>query len=459
MTISLRDYQERAKVAVRAEMAAGRRRVVLVLPTGAGKTRVGASVCEDAVARGNPVVWLAHRSELVEQAASTIEGHGLRVGVIAAQSKRRPDPGAPIQVASIQTLVARPDQRPPCKLMIPDECHHLSSDAEVWTALVREYPGVALLGLTATPETGRGAGLRDMFDALVTGATVRELTALWQSDSTQGLVPCRVIRPDKLLDPGQIAQGPVDAYCDHAPGRQAILFARNVEEARRYAGEFAARGVRAECVTGDTPDADRDAALQLFRRGVVRVLCNVYVMTEGTDLPMAEVVILARGAGSAGIYLQMTGRGLRPWPGKTECLLIDLRGVSHHPQIGLPDDERAFSLDGRGISLVKGDARCAVCKELLEGGSYPCPRCQYEPTSGEGAGETTVVGMPLSAARRWGGAADEQQRTRTLLKWVREALARGHKPTIARHKWRGTFGDELSATRLQWAIEEVRRAG
>lgn len=460
--IALRDYQTRLIHAARAEMLRGKRRVLCVMPTGAGKTVTAAAMVESAVAKGRRVGWLTHRAELVEQAATTLERFGLTVGVVSAKSRRLPALLASVKVCSIQTLLARESDRPELDVLFWDEAHHANDSAKEWTGLLASYPGAPIVGLTATPECGSGAGLGGSFDALVVGPTVRELTALWEQDHTQGLVPCRWVGPDRMLEAGQIAQDPVVGYREYGRGehgewRQAILFAKSVEEAHKYAASFNAAGVRAECVTGVTGNADREASLNLFRRGVVRVLTNVYVLTEGTDLPMAEVIMLARGAGSASIYLQMVGRGLRPSPGKTSCLLWDGRGVAHLH--GQPDDERAYSLDGRGITLVR-EAACAVCRQPL-GDGYPCSRCGYKPESatGEGTGETEVVGVPMSPARRWGTTADEQQRTRTLLKWVREATEKGHRPTAVRHKWRGVFGDELSVARLQWAIEEVRRAG
>ena len=436
---SLRDYQRDAIAKARREMAAGRRRVVLVLPTGAGKTRTASAIVQSAIAKGTRVLWLAHRTELVDQAAETLGGFGLEVGVVAASSRRRAAPDALVQVASVQTLVARDGHRPPAGLIVWDEAHHASDAAECWAGLLDAYPGVAMIGLTATPERGDGAGLAPLFNGLVVGATVRQLTEAGH------LVPCEVIRPASELEPGQIAQDPVTAYRDHAGGRQAILFARTVEEAARYAAALQAAGTRAECVTAQTPPADRGAALTLFRRGVVRVLCNVYVLTEGTDLPCAEVCILARGAGSAGIYVQMVGRVLRPAPGKRGALLIDLRGVSHRH--GAPEEERLYSLEGRGMRLAV-TARCRVCQQELPGG-YPC-ECGYAPTAGDAA-ETEVVGVPLVKFARM-IAQGPQQRQETLERWVRRALDAGHRPASVRHRWRAVYGEELSAARLMAAV-------
>ena len=444
-SIDLRDYQQSAIDAARSEMRAGRNRVVIVLPTGAGKTRVGSAIVQQSIQRGNRVLWLAHRAELVEQACATLEDFGLDVGTVAASSRRRARPDAPVQVASIQTLVARDEERPPARLLVWDECHHASEAAECWSGLLDAYRGVPMIGLTATPERGDGAGLAPLFTGLVVGATVRQLTEAGH------LVPCEIVRPAQMLQPGQVAQDPVSAYLEHAPGRSAILFARTVEEAQRYAAELGERGVRAECVTAMTPPAERDGALELFRRGVVKVLCNVFVLTEGTDLPRAEVCVLARGAGSCGIFVQMVGRVLRPAPGKTSALLIDLRGMTH--LWGAPEEERTYSLEGRGMRLAT-TSRCRVCQQPLEGG-YPCQGCGYAPTAAEAA-ETVVANVPLVRFARM-IAQSPEQRQETLERWVRRAIDAGHNPRSVRYKWKAVYGEELSAERLMAAVTAVAR--
>jgi DNA repair protein RadD len=443
--ISLRPYQQDAIDRVRQEMRRGKRRVVLVLPTGSGKTRTGAAIVQSAIGKRQRALWLAHRTELVDQACATMHSFGLPVGCVAASSKWPSRAEAPVQVASIQTLVARETHRPEANLIVWDEAHHASEAAECWSGLLDAYPDTPMVGLTATPERGDGAGLSPLFNGIVVGATVRQLTEMGH------LVPCEIVRPGRMLESGQIAQHPLAAYQDHGAMRQGIVFARTVEEARRYAEEFTAAGVRAECITATTSAKDRELALDLFRRGIVRMLTNVFVLTEGTDLPTAAVCILARGAGSAGIYLQMVGRVLRPSPGKSSALLLDLRGVSHCH--GMPEDERLYSLDGRGISLAQ-TRHCQVCSAILEGG-YPCQACGYC-TDGSGeAAQTSIVNEPLVKFARM-IAQGPQQRHETLLRWIRAALDKGHKPTSVRYKWKAVYQEELSAAAIMAAVAEVQ---
>ena len=443
--ISLRDYQHDAVRKARAEMRRGNRRCVIVLPTGAGKTRLGAFIVASAIGMGGRVLWMAHRTELVDAACRTLHGFGLPVGCVAASSKWPVNRDASVQVASIQTLVAREAHRPPATLIVWDEAHHACDEgAAAWTGLLDAYPNVPLLGLTATPERGDGGGLSGIFTGLVVGATVRQLTEAGH------LVPCEIVRPGRMLENGQIAQHPLAAYQEHGGGRPCIVFARTVEEARAYAAEFTAAGHRAECITATTPAGDREIALELYRRGVVRVLTCVYVLTEGTDLPMAAVCILARGAGSAGIYIQMVGRVLRPSPGKSSALLLDLRGVSHVH--GAPEEERAYSLDGRGITLTQ-QRHCQVCQQPVD--SYPCESCGYAPAGGDQA-ETTIVNEPMAKFQRM-LAQSPAQREETLRRWVARALDAGHKVTSVKYRWSAVYKEELSSARLMAAVADVNR--
>lgn len=179
-------------------------------------------------------------------------------------------------------------------------------------------------------------------------------------------------------------------------------------------------------------------ALELFKQGVVKILCNVYVFTEGTDLPMAQVCILARGASTAGIYLQMVGRVLRPHRGKTRAMLIDLRGISHVHL--MPEDERVFQLEGKGIGFGGGElAKCKVCKSAL-GDGYPCATCGYAPEAGDDkSSASTVVDEPMVKYARM-IAQGPQQRFETLVRWIRAADVKQWKRNSVKHKWRAVYG-------------------
>jgi DNA repair protein RadD len=365
--VTLRDYQERALSGV-FEAFGQSRAVCLIAPTGAGKTVMGSEAVARAACR---TVWLTHRGELIDQSAAALERAGQRVGVFAAGRMENTD--APVVVASWQTLLGR-DEVPPADLLVVDECHHAKGTE--WQKVLERYASARLLGLTATPQRGDGRSLGDVFERLVVAAQYSELITAGH------LVPCRVFRPDQDMSP-DLAQHPVDAYKRHAPGKSCIVFARSVELAKQYAAEFTEAGHAAEAIEANTPASVRADIIDRFKRGETRVLVNVFVLTEGFDAPATEVCIIARGCSYTATFLQMVGRVLRPAPGKTAAILIDLAGVSHSH--GLPTEDRTYSLDGKQAISSTGALRvcpaCGLC--YAPTGDRACPGCGHVTEAGE----------------------------------------------------------------------------
>ena len=432
---ALRSYQLEAIDAVRAEVGQGRRRVCLVLPTGAGKTRTAAEVVRRTIAAGKRVLWFAHRGELVDQAAATLAAQGIVVGAISASATTPPNPYAPAQVATVQTLLAR-NERPEAALLVADEAHHYVADQ--FAKVARDYPRAIVLGLTATPERSDGRGLDELFDGLVVGASIRSLTELGH------LVPCVILRPPARLKPGELAQHPVDAFLAHAGERPTIVFARGVELANEYAEAFVAQGVSACAIHSETPWTERLRATNAFRQGAIRVLVNVYCLTEGFDVPETSCAIIARGCDAAGTYLQMVGRILRPAPGKTDALLIDLRGVSHDH--GAPEDDRVFSL--AGIELVEKVA-CEHCGTPMPRGGT-CPNCKAELAPLQTAQEDVVTGDKLLKFERL-RQDDDRVRILRLAQWLGLARGRGYKQGWAHFKYKAVYGEKPPAVILDQA--------
>lgn len=499
----LRDYQARACAEVAGAWLGGVHRVCLVLPTGGGKTRCGVELAHQIPPERHPgraprVLWLAHRSELLDQAASKLREAGADVAFISP--RHPPDPWASFQVASLDTLVSRA-QRPPADLVVLDECHH--GVADTYADVLASYPDALHLGLTATPQRRDGRALGERYDHLVVGAQYSELL------KSGDLVRCRVRRAPEYLG-SDLARSPLSEWqeygrdAEHPWGRLTFAFAPTVEQAHQWARDFCDAGIPSACVEGNTSADERASLLDRFRAGELRVLWNVYVLTEGVDIPAAECCLLARGVGHAGPFLQIAGRVLRPAPGKLDALMLDMAGATWLH--GLPTCDRQYALTGRSIKAV-GEAlkNCPQCGACIEAAQPVCPECGYvwqkqerrKPKiwdmalqwAADEAGGVENVGADLkrrewtrllalvetrekwslSFARKeyeklfgeavpveWVAAASQGVQARELAKLVRVAQAKGYKPGWIAYRYKAAFGRWPNAEQLAVAREMAR---
>jgi DNA repair protein RadD len=342
-----------------------------------------------------------------------------------------------VQVCSLQTLHARPHERPAADLVIIDEAHRAVATSV--RGVLRAYPSARILGLTATPARSDGRPLGDVFERLVEGPSTA-----WLIENGY-LVPCDVIAPPAYVERGLFAD-PVEAYQRHAPRARAIVFAASVAHAESLAEKFTAAGVPAECITGETSRAVRRGVRDRITAGDLRVLVGVSVFLEGFDCPSIDCVILARGFGVTGAFLQAIGRGLRPSPetGKTKCTVIDLRGAVHLH--GLPDEARSWSLTGEAVRRTEALAAVAHCRECLAlfRPASRCPRC------GARLGVVTRLPRNLSRAEKLEKVSALPPSTRDLRYFAqleRVARVRLRLPPEAASRWalgkfRTRFGRE-----------------
>jgi DNA repair protein RadD len=353
--VKLRQYQIDACDRTEAHLKSVRG-VCMVAPTGAGKTEM---MKEMARRCSGVSLVLTHTKDLVEQTARRLDA-----GVIAAGHPYKK--GLHRYVASIQTLVSR-GLFPLCDQLLIDECHHFI--AEEWRQVLEQYPFTPRVGFTATPERADGQPLGDIFDELVVAAHYSELT------DSGFLVPVRLLRPASELDKG-IALDPVEAYLTKAENRPGFIYCRSVALAYETADILRSHGVVAACIEANTDPVERKLLLERFAAGEIQVLTNMMALTEGVDVPAASVCVLARGMGHVSMYLQSCGRVMRPAPGKADCLVIDLPGLSH--RYGPPNENRLYSLDGEAITRNAEAALrvCMVCGfTFVPGSTGACPRC------------------------------------------------------------------------------------
>lgn len=448
--MSLRPYQVHAIEETRRAFRAGKRAIVIVIPTGGGKTRTAAEIIRSHIAKGGRALFLAHRTELVAQAHEALEDVGLDVGVIAAASCASMNLAAPVQVASTQTLLAREHIELSPSLVVLDEAHHYP--AEVFGSLVARWPSALIIGLSATPARENGNGMAPFFDALVVATTIRKLTA-------EGyLAPLDVIAPDRVLPSRQIARDPADAYAEHCEGRQAVVFAPSVKTARTFLESFEARGIAAAVLDGTQPHAQRAATLARYVGGDLRVLVNCGILTEGWDHPPTGDAILARPCGSLVLYLQIAGRILRPHPSKRRALLIDLTGATRRH--GRPDADRVYALEGRAIMLEEAappGSFCEVCGAVIMPGEPACSECGAERPGQE---DLRIVQTPLKLLARDICAKDsDETRVERLARWIHKASKAGIKVRSAFHKFRGVYGVQATPEQIRAAMHQAQRMG
>jgi len=404
--MQLRDYQVKAiddarSAAARLATTPYRKNIVLVAPTGAGKTVIAAQLARSAVAKGRRVLFLAHRRELVKQCENKLLQFGVDNGVIMSGEFLQME--YEVQVASIDTLRARAMSNnrmpmPPADLVIIDEAHR--SLAPTYMKLIEHYADAVVIGLTATPIRGDGKGLGHVYEEMVQCPTVGELTELghlvparYFAPTIPDLTGIKVVRGDydaKQLEEAMNQRQPVGDIIENwgriAPDRPTIVFASGVKHSIHLRDEFEKVGVRAVHVDGEMTRVERDAAIGGLLDGTYQVVTNCMVLTEGFDMPELSCCVLARPTKNLGLYLQMAGRVLRPSEGKEDTVIIDHSGnVYAH---GFVADDHGWSLDV-GAPMRSAEERrrefkeskpitCVKCSNVYTG-QRACPSCGHVP--------------------------------------------------------------------------------
>lgn len=458
----LRAYQVHALEQLRHQLRAGKRRPLLVSPTGSGKTVTAAELVRSAVAKGSRVLVVAHLKEIIDQTSAKLDLYGVPHGVIQAQHWRR-FPNEPVQIASVQTLVRR--EFPPADLLVIDEAHH--ARAGTYAKIIEHYPDAPVVGLTATPWRGDGKGLGELFDSMVVAATPAELIEQGHlvhfggfSFELPDLSGVKVRGSDYdesqlevACNQTKIVGGIVEQWLAHAGGVRTICFAVGVAHSKSIVERFRQAGVAAEHLDANTPKAEREAILSRLAAGTTRVLSNVAVLTEGWDCPSAACCILACPTKSLVRYLQEVGRVLRPHPesGKDRALIHDHAGALL--SFGLPDESRDYSLEA-DIKVNRdqgpGVTQCpAPCGRIYPSSDPFCPECGTENArqrKDAPAGDKEVE--EVQAQRKV--AIDEIRKIRSVSirtqaaeykRLLKLAETKGYKTGWAAHQFKATFGD------------------
>lgn len=390
--LELRPYQQECLRSILTAYKAGRRRVLVSLPTGTGKTVVF-SAFPGFFRMKKRLLVLAHREELLEQARHKFQLVHPELRVEIEQAERHASDDAQVVIASVPTLgragsprLARL-RREDFFLVVVDEAHHAVADSylRIFDHFGLRDPGTPrlLVGFTATPYRGDGAGLGAVFEDVVFR---RDLRSMIRERHLSRIRGWRIIT-DVDLDAVRVRHGDfvesqlaaavnvevrndivVKAYRDFAPGRRAVIFCADVAHAQAMAAAFGKAGFTAAALWGAMPGPQRQAVLAAFSAGKIAVLANCLVLTEGFDEPRVDCVILARPTKSQLLYVQMVGRGTRLHPDKQDLLVIDVVDNSRkHRLAGL---HHVFDLP-EALAL-RGEDALAVGDELeVIGERYP----------------------------------------------------------------------------------------
>lgn len=367
-TITLRDYQHEAVEAILAAPVQGYDRVLAAMPTGSGKTIVLARVIQRRPGRA---LVLAHRDELITQAADKIRMvmPGADIGIVKAQ---RNESDAAIVVASVQSLSAkRLVTLGAFDTIICDEAHH--SVAPIWKRILTNLGAFErtdaplTLGVTATPERGDKLALGRVFQKIVFRRSLVWMIAKGYLSDVRAVQvhlkadfdALQVRKGDyidsevsDMLSEAHAPEMAARAYLEHAAGRRALIFTPTVALAYEMAAEFRRQGIAAEGLDGTTKPDERRDILARLRSGDTAAVANCGVLTEGFDEPAVDCVF-PKPTRSRGLYCQMVGRGLRLFPGKSDCLLIDLVGVTTRHDLVTSATLLGLDPKPRGLSLMQ----------------------------------------------------------------------------------------------------------
>lgn len=334
--MELRPYQQEAKDAIFEQWDNGVRKTLLVLPTGCGKTVVFAKVTEDCVRQGNRVLILAHRGELLDQAADKLmKTTGLGCALEKAESTCQGS-WFRVVVGSVQTLMRqkRLDQFPEdfFDTIIIDEAHHCISDS--YQKVLQHFPDAQILGVTATPDRGDMQNLGQFFESLAYEYTLPKAIKEGYLAPIKALtIPLKIDMSSVSVQAGDFKVGDIgtalDPYLEgiaeemkkYCSDKKTVVFLPLVKTSQKFRDLLNEHGFQAAEVNGNSQD--RAEILADFEAGKYNVLCNSMLLTEGWDCPSVDCIVVLRPTKVRSLYCQMVGRGTRLFPGKDHLLLLD----------------------------------------------------------------------------------------------------------------------------------------
>ena len=463
----LRDYQSQAIDRLRASLASGKKRPVLMAPTGAGKTRVAAEIISLALAKKKRVAFCVPALALIDQTIEAFSAEGIRdIGVIQADHHMT-DWSKPVQICTVQTL----DRRgfPECDLVIPDECHEMHKAMLRW---MEEKPSLPFVGLSATPWQ---RGMAKHYDDLIIVETTKGLIAKGYLTPFRAFAPSHpdmsgvkivageyhegqasaVMRADRLV--GDV----VEHWIKHAEDRPTICFGVDRAHAQALQNQFMLAGIPCGYQDGTTPDDERAMIRDHFHKGKLKVVSSVGTLIRGVDWDV-RCIIDAQPTKSEIRHVQKTGRGLRPANGKEDLLILD--HANNNVELGTVDEIFHDTLDdGTKTTAEKRliekkpslPSECPKCHRLRPARVHVCPTCGFAPTRQSNvehsAGELVELKPKITGKRVSESTISLRGQEIPLAQFFgalkMHASVQGHKPGWAAVKYKEATGHWPKAVR------------
>jgi superfamily II DNA or RNA helicase len=390
--IELYDFQAALIGKLRDSIRMGRRAPLLVSPTGSGKTVMFAYLVSRLAANGKRVAILAHRKELLDQISAALKQFRVKHQIVGPGTMY--DRRHLVHVCSVFSVIRRLDIMNTPDYVIVDEAHHAIPGSS-WGTVLETWQSVTV-GVTATPERLSGEGLHHCFDHMIIGPTTGELIAMGRLSPYRMYAPPRQIdtsvlhvrggdfvrsEVSELMDTPQIHGDALSHYRKHLQGAPTIAFCTDVKHAENFAAQARQEGWRAASIDGKLSKTERKRRTDDFAAGRLSVLSSCDLINEGYDVPGAVGCINLRPTQSLALCLQQWGRVLRYVPGKTAIILDHVGNSTRH---GLPDSERAWTLQGQKRSARKKDPddfpvkNCPRCGTVNRSEEKNCTGCGYE---------------------------------------------------------------------------------
>lgn len=454
--IQLYPDQFEAVTAIRHAYRIGKRAVLFVAPCAFGKTYLFSFIAAHAAKRGNSILILAHRAELIDQISDALREFDIQHGFIVAG---RSSVQRQVMVASIQTMYRRmKTQTAAYSMIIVDEAHHCTK-RNSFGQVLQDFPQAKLLGVTGTPCRLSGEGLGDIFDHMIIGPSATELISSARLSPFKLFAPPTITSGDigglhirggdfvqaeatALMDKPKITGDAVSHYQKHANGKPFVAFCTGVVHAQHVAEQFRANGIEAVCIHGMMDDSIRRSIINDFRRGKISGLCSVDLISEGFDVKGIVCGLMLRPTASRGLHIQQIGRCLRLAEGKSHAVILDHVGnCSRH---GLPTEEQNWTLEGTVKTPRSKPPQvtiriCPSCFAVNPGGSILCKECAFEwPIESRTVEQIEGELVEWVAEKRPTLARQEEWQARSLEQLQALAKQRGYAPSWAwiRHQAR-----------------------